>query len=76
MARPLSQPGPVCLLPHNCPAPSHPPAVSLYSVVGGYYFYRMWSSGVPMLPWMYYALMAMSVVTVAFCDFQFFTAKK
>lgn len=50
--------------------------MSLYSVVGGYYFYRMWSSGVPMLPWMYYAVMAMSVVTVAFCDFQFFTAKK
>lgn len=50
--------------------------VSLYSIVGGWYFYRMWTGGVPVLEPMMWALLIMSVGTALVCDWAYLFAKK
>eukprot|EP00195_Chlamydomonas_chlamydogama_P010593 CAMPEP_0202902816 /NCGR_PEP_ID=MMETSP1392-20130828/17065_1 /ASSEMBLY_ACC=CAM_ASM_000868 /TAXON_ID=225041 /ORGANISM="Chlamydomonas chlamydogama, Strain SAG 11-48b" /LENGTH=332 /DNA_ID=CAMNT_0049589623 /DNA_START=275 /DNA_END=1273 /DNA_ORIENTATION=- len=51
-------------------------SIALYSVVGGWYFYQMWALGVPVWEPFMIALLVMAGVSVIWCDWQYFFAKK
>ncbi len=50
--------------------------VAMYSVVGGYYFFTMFIGGVAVWQPLMFGLLGMAALSIAFCDYQYLTAKQ